>query len=108
MRLRPSHGWWFSLAAALPCLVLLAFAGIGLHEWWLIVTNQIAVVPMPKAGDAVAVEVPASRVLPLVLGSGALAAAFGYALLRGSRKVLGGAYAALALVIGAAAARHLS
>ena len=87
--------------------MLLLLAGTGLHEWWLILTNQIAVVPMPKSGDAVAVEVPASRVLALVLGSGALAAAFGYALLRGSKKALIGGYAALALVIAAAWLRQV-
>lgn len=104
--MRPPHGWLFSLAAALPCLALLLLAGVGLHEWWLIATNQIAVVPMPKAGDAVAVEVPASRVLALVLGSGALAATFGYALLRGSRKALVGGYVAVLLVAGVAWLRH--
>ena len=104
--MRPRHGWLFSLAAALPCLALLLLAGVGLHEWWLIATNQIAVVPMPKAGDAVAVEVPASRVLALALGSGALAATFGYALLRGSRKALVGGYVAVLLVAGLAWLRH--
>ena len=101
------HGWAFTLAAALPCLALLVFAGIGLHEWWLIVTNQIAVVPMPKAGDAVAVEVPAARVLPLVLGSGALAGVFAWAWWRGSGRALASGYAILLLIVGLALARRL-
>lgn len=96
------HGWSFTFAAALPCLALLLFAGIGLHEWWLIATNQIAVVPMPRPGDAVAPEVPASRVMLLVAGTLALAATFGYALWKGSRKALAGGYFALLLVVGLA------
>jgi len=90
--------WLFVAAAAIPCIAALLFCGVGIHEWWLISTKQIAVIPRPHPGDTSMPEVPASSLLPLILGSGALAATFGYALLRGSRKVLAAGYVAVGLI----------
>ena len=93
-----ARSWAFIAAAALPCLAALLFFVVGAHEWWLISTRQIAVIPAPRPGQADVVEVSASSLLPLVLGSGALAALFGYALARGSRKALLAGYATVALI----------
>jgi len=90
--------WLFLAAAAIPCIAALLFCGVGIHEWWLIGTKQIAVIPRPHPGDTSMPEVPASSLIPFILGSGALAATFGYALLRGSRKVLIAGYAAVGLI----------
>ena len=98
--------WLFVLAAALPCLVLLAFCAIGAQEWWLIRTQQITVVPHPQPGQTSAVAVPAQHLVPWVVGSGALALAFAYALLRRSTRALVGSWLALLLVVGAAVARR--
>lgn len=95
------RNWAFLAAAAIPCAALLVFCGVGIHEWWLISTRQIVVIPPPMPGATSAPEVPAARLVPLILGSGALAAMFAYALLRGSRRVLISAYLAVCLVIGA-------
>jgi len=91
--------WAFLGAAALPCALLLAFCGYTIHEWWLISTHQIAVVPAPARGATSVVEVPAARLVPVILGSALLAATFAYALLRGSRWTLLGGYLALGLLI---------
>lgn len=99
--------WLFVVAAAIPCLALLAFCVIGIHEWWLIGTRQIIVVPTPAPGATSAPEVPAARLVPLILGSGALAAVFAFAWLRGSRRALLGGYLAVGLVIGATLVRRL-
>lgn len=99
--------WAFLAAAAVPCVVLLAFCGIGIHEWWLISTHQIAVIPAPKPGAAMAAEVPAARLVPLILGSGTLAALFAYAFLRGSRGALITAYLAVFLLIGVIYVRRM-
>lgn len=98
---------FFVTAAAIPCAALLIFCGVGIHEWWLISTQQIIVVPTPTPGTTSAPEVPAARLVPLILGSGALAALFGYAWLRGSRRALLGAYLAVGFVIGAALVRRM-
>jgi len=98
--------WLFVLAAGLPCLALLVFCVIGAQEWWLISTKQIAVIPMPRPGQASAPEVPAARLVPWVLGSAALAITFAYALARRSTRALALGYAALLAVLGAAWARH--
>ena len=98
-----ARSWAFIAAAAVPCLAALLFFVVGAHEWWLISTNQIAVIPAPRPGQAAeSVEVSASSLLPLVLGSGALAATFGYALLRRSRRVLVAGYAIVAVIAGLA------
>lgn len=89
----------FSTAAAIPCCALLLFCGFAIHEWWLISTHQIVVTPALARGASSAPEVPASRLLPLIIGSGLLAAAFAYSLLRGSMRVLIGAWLAVALVV---------
>ena len=102
------RNWLFIAAAAIPCLVLLAFCVTGIHEWWLIGTKQIAVIPRPHPGDTSAPEVPASSLVPLILGSGALAATFGYALLRRSRKVLIAGYAIVALIAALAYAARIA
>ena len=103
------RNWLFIAAAAIPCIVLLVFCATGIQEWWLISTKQIAVIPTPKPGETSAPEVPASSLLPLILGSGALAATFGYALLRRSRKVLVAGYVIVALIAGLAyAARAIA
>lgn len=91
--------WLLVSAAAVPCAALLVFCGIGIHEWWLISTRQIAVIPNVAPGTTSAPEVPAASLLPLIFVSGALAAAFAYAGWRGSRRALGSAYLALALVV---------
>lgn len=98
--------WLFLLAAALPLLVLLAFCVVGIQEWWLIRTQQIAVMPRPVPGQTSAVAIPAGHLVPWILASGALTATFAYALLRRSTRALVGGYLALALVIGAAWARR--
>jgi hypothetical protein len=105
----PRRGWLLLAAAAIPCVLLLAFCGIAIHEWWLIATRQIAVIPTPRPGDAFAQEVSAASVVPFILGSGALAAMFAFAALRGSRKALITAYAAVGLIAGLAyAARAIA
>ena len=91
--------WIFFAAAAIPCAALLIFSGIGIHEWWLISTHQIVVIPLPARGAASAPEMTGARLAPLILGSGILAALFAYAFLRGSRGVLICAYLAVGLVI---------
>lgn len=98
----PKPGWLFIAAAAIPCAVLLLFSAAGAHEWWLITTKQIVVAPAPRPGVSSIPEVPASSLLPLILGSAALAAMFGYALLRRSRKALAATYLTLLLVAGSA------
>ena len=103
------RSWLFIAGAAIPCLAALLFCGVGIHEWWLIATQQIAVIPAPKPGVSEAQEVRASTLLPFIAGSAALAAMFGYALLRGSRKVLVAGYVAVAAIAGAGyAARALA
>ena len=105
-----ARSWAFIAAAAIPCVAALLFFAVGAHEWWLISTNQIAVIPAPRPGQAAeSVEVSASSLLPLVLGSGALAATFGYALLRRSRGALIAGYTIVALIAGLAwAARAIA
>lgn len=98
--------WLFLAAAAIPCVVLLAFCGIAVHEWWLIATKQIAVIPTPRPGTTFAQEVSAASVVPFILGSGFLAAIFAWAGLRGSSKALIAAYAAVGLIAGLAYAAH--
>ena len=102
--------WAFIAAAAIPCIAALLFLGIGIHEWWLISSGQIAVIPAPRPGQAAeSVEVSAGSLLPLLLASAALAATFGYALLRRSTRVLVAGYAVVALIAGLAwAARALA
>ena len=104
-----ARSWLFLAAAAIPCVVLLLFCGVAAHEWWLIATKQIAVIPTPRPGDTFAQEVSASSVVPFILGSGFLAATFAYAALRGSSKALVAGYAAVGLIAGLAyAARALA
>lgn len=98
--------WLFIAAAGVPGLALAAFCAVGIHEWWLISSGQIAVIPTPVPGMKSAPEVPAARLVPLILVSGALAAAFAYALWRGSRRALVGAWVAVALVIAFAVLRR--
>jgi hypothetical protein len=97
----------FLAAAGIPCAVLLAFCAVGLHEWWLISSGQIAVVPTPAPGATSAPEVPASRLVPSILASGILGAMFAYALLRGSRGALISAYLAVGLLIGMTFVRRI-
>ena len=92
--------WSIVVAAALPGLALAAFCLVAAHESWLIATHQIAVIPKPVPGMTSAPEVPAARLLPLILGSGALAGVFAYAALKPSKKALLYGYLALALVAG--------
>ncbi len=92
------RSWLFIAAAAIPCVAALLFCAVGIQEWWLISTEQIAVIPAPKPGVSTAREVPASSLLPFIFGSGALAATFGYALLRNSRRVLVAGYVAVGLI----------
>lgn len=99
--------WLFIAAAAVPCAALLVFCGTGIHEWWLISTHQIAVIPTPVRGATSAPEVPATRLLPLILGSATLAALFAYAGLRGSARVLICAYLAVGLVIAVPRVLHM-
>ena len=99
--------WLFIAAAALPCAVLALFCAYTIHEWWLISSHQIAVIPAPRPGDTSLPEVPASRLLPFVFGSGVLAALFAFALLRNSMRALVAGYAGLLLVVGQAVVRHL-
>jgi hypothetical protein len=100
--------WARRVAAGIPCLALLIFCAVGLQEWWLISTQQIAVVPMPRPGQTSLPEVPATRLVPLILGSGMLAAAFACAIVRDSARILIGAYAALLLVVAFAYLRNVS
>ena len=106
--MQATRHWAFLLAAAIPCVALLVFCGIGIHEWWLISTHQIAVIPTPRPGEGSAPEVPAARLLPMILGSGFLAALFAYAFRHGSGRILASAYLAVFLVLGAAYLRHHS
>ena len=99
--------WAFLAAAAIPCVALLLFCGLGLHEWWLISTKQIVVIPTPTPNVTSAPEVPAARLLPLIIGSGILAAMFAYALLRGSRGALITAYLTVGLLLGVAYVRRM-
>lgn len=103
----PARTWLFIAAAAIPCALLLLFAATGLHEWWLISSKQIVVAPMPRPGESSLPEVPASRLLPLIAGSAALAGLFGWALLRGSRRALAGGYAILLVLVAVAVARRV-
>lgn len=103
---RSVRTWPFIALSALPCAAMLAFCGIGAHEWWLISTHQIAVIPTPAPGASSAPEVPAARLVPLILGSGVLAAAFAYAGWSGSRRALLTAWAMLAAVFLAAVVRR--
>jgi hypothetical protein len=93
--------WIFLAAAAIPCVLLLVFCGVGIREWWLISSQQIVVIPGAMRGGTTPPGLPASALVPLILGSGALAAMFAYALLRGSRRALYCAYLVLCLVIAA-------
>lgn len=90
--------WGFLAAAAIPCAALLVFCGTGIHEWWLISSHQIAVIPMPRRGDISVPELPAARLVPLIVSGIILAGMFAYALVRGSRRVLVAAYLVLCLV----------
>lgn len=99
--------WAFVAAALIPCTLLLVLCGIGLHEWWLISTNQIVVTPRPTPGAGSVPQVPAQRLLPLIVGSGLLAAWFGYAGWRGSKAALASGYLALALLALAPLIRRL-
>lgn len=103
---RFSH-WAFLAAAAIPCVALLLFCGFGIREWWLISTHQIAVIPTPVPGAMSAPEVPAARLVPLILGSGMLAALFAYAFFRGSKRALITAYLAVVLVLGVTYVRRI-
>ena len=103
----PRRDWLFVAAAAIPCALLLVFAATGLHEWWLISSKQIVVAPMPRPGESSLPEVPASSLLPLIVGSAALAGLFGWALLRGSRRALAGGHAILLLLVAFAFARRM-
>lgn len=98
--------WLFVVAAALPCLVLLAFCVVGAQEWWLIRTQQITVVPRPQPGQTSAIAVPAGHLVPWILASGTLAITFAYAMLRRSARALLVGYLALLLIVGAAVARR--
>lgn len=93
--------WTFIAAAAIPCGVLLLFCAAGAREWWLITTGQILVIPAAMAGSSSPHEVPAAQLVPWILGSGALAAAFVHALWRNSRRRLLAAYLATGLALGA-------
>lgn len=104
--MQAKNRWAFLLAAGIPCAALLVFCAVGIHEWWLISTHQIAVIPAPRPGDASAPEVPAARLLPLILVSGLAAALFAWAFLRRSGRLLGSAYLAVLLVLLAAYLRH--
>lgn len=97
--MRVKNSWIFLAAAAIPCVLLLVFCSVAIREWWLISTQQIVVIPAPTRAGPAAPGLPASALVPLILGSGTLAAMFGYALLRGSRRVLYCAYVALCLVV---------
>jgi hypothetical protein len=101
-----NRSWPFTLAAAIPAGVLLLYCAVGLHEWWLIASGQIAVIPAPKPGDTSMPEVPAASLLPLIFVAGAMAAGFIWAWLRGSRRILQGSYLALLGLIALAMARH--
>lgn len=90
--------WAFLAAAVVPCAVLLLFCAVTVHEWWLISTNQIVVTPRPSPGVSSVPEVPAERLLPIIVGSGLLAAGFAFAAWRRSRAGLVSAYLALVLV----------
>lgn len=96
-----SRRWTFIAAAAIPCGVLLLFCVAGAREWWLITTGQILVIPAAMAGSSAPHEVPAARLVPWILGSGALAAAFAQALWRDSRRLLLAAYLVTGLALGA-------
>jgi hypothetical protein len=99
--------WAFLAAAAIPCAALLLFFAVGAHEWWLVSSGQIVVIPTPTPGTSSAPETPASRLVPLILGSGILAATFAYAFLRGSRKALIAGYAAIGLLVAVAVVRRM-
>ena len=99
--------WGFLAAAAVPCAVLLVFCAIGMREWWLIGSGQIVVIPTPAPGSASAPEVPTDRLALVVLGSGALAALFAYALVRGSKRTLVTAWLVVGVLIGAAVVRRM-
>jgi len=99
--------WAFLAAAVIPCMALLLFCGVGIREWWLITSHQIAVVPAPTSGATSAPEVPAASLLPLIFGSGILAAMFAYAFVRESRGTLITAYLAVGLLIGVTYVRRM-
>jgi len=94
------RSWLFIAGAVIPGLAALLFCAVGINEWWLISSGQIAVIPAPTPGVTEAQEVRAWTLLPFIAGSGAIAAAFGYALLRGSRKALIAGYGAVAVIAG--------
>jgi hypothetical protein len=98
--------WPLRLAAALPCVVLLGFCGIGIHEWWLIVSHQAVVIPVPVPGQKWAEELPATSLLPFILGGAALAAVFAYAAIRLSKRALIWGYVALLIVASLPLIRH--
>lgn len=105
--MRVTKKWAFLAAAVIPCGVLLLLCGVAIHEWWLISTHQIVVIPTPRPGSTSELEVPAARLLPLILGSGAVASMFAYASLRSSKGALISAYLVVFLVLGVAFVRHL-
>jgi hypothetical protein len=94
-----SSRWAFRAAAAIPCVVLLAFCGFAIHEWWLIHSHQIVITPVPRPGQNSVPEMPAARLLPFIVGSALLAATFAYAVVRSSKAALVGGYVAIALLI---------
>jgi len=107
VRTSSPNRWAFFAAAGIPCVALLVFCGVGIHEYWLISTQQIVVLPALTPGTTSAPGVPAARLVPLILGSGVLAGLFAYAFLRGSRRALAGAYLAVVVVIGFAVVRRM-
>lgn len=88
----------FVVAAGLPALALLAFAAIGVHEWWLIHTHQITVIPRPVPGQSSVPNMPASNALILAAASAAFAGLFAYAWLRRSRLALAGGWLLLVML----------
>lgn len=100
------RGALFIAAAALPCVVMVLFCVLTIHEWWLIASEQVAVIPSLKPGQSSAEQVPASRLLPFAFVSGALAAVFAWAIVRNSRRALVGGYVAILLIVGQAWLRH--
>lgn len=96
--MRVKSHWVFLGVAGIPCAVMLIFCGVALHEWWLISSGQIAVIPSPVRGQPSVPEVPAASLLPLIVGSAVLAILFAYAALRRSKTALATGYLALLLL----------
>ena len=98
--------WLFVLAAGIPCVVFFIILCVGVHEWYLVATHQVVVIPRPQKGDVSVPNMPASDLYPWIFVSGALTAAFAYALMRNSTRILKAGWLLVLAIVAQAWIRH--